>query len=1240
MKKRILPLLLCLALTAVLVSGCTQEEAPGGGNTGSGTVTYADYIGGDKIFSVQSGDIYEKFVQDEGWCASPLIYQSMSEVAEAVRLGRADAAMMTEDAVAALVESGVYGDLLFLEVPREVITMDTAPVFHDPALAEQFSAFLDVIKSDGTLDEMNARYLDGLPAYEDIPEIVLTGENGTLTAADTGSYPPMSYVGEGGELLGYDIELTRRFAAYLGMDVTISTMAYDAVLPSVVSGHTDMSACFYVITDERAASATFSEPVMSLGAVLAVKNPGGSTTQLSTGNKAATYEDYVGKRFSILTGSLFDEVADRYFSASEKLYFNNTVEEIEAVSLGRTDAALMDSVVAAQALFSGEYDGLTALPVPIAELDLEYGVFSADQGIIDQYNLFLEEITADGTLRAMQQRWLEADAFSAEMPDIPLTGENGTLTAAIMATYPPFTFLGEDGAYSGFDIEQLRRFAAWLGMDLELHEMDFSALITYTASGKADIAGSVYITDERREAVIFGEPDYVSQTVLVVKAQGANTRDYTWFTGKTVGAIIGGMFDTVVAEFGAIPVMYQEGTAPLEDVRLGRLDGYSGDLTALNVTAAEPGNENMEVIPVPESFFSGPMGAFSTYENQALVDEFNAYLATLEADGTLEEMRSRWFDGVPDLTAPMPDLTYSGEKGVLRVAVTGTSIPFDYVGANDELKGYSVELMNRFAAHAGYTLEYSSMDFGGLIPAVVGGRADIAISCVSISEERAQSVLFSDPVFYDQIGIITMKETGATTELTYKDFVGGTFAIKTGTIYDAISADLMQSSDTLYFEDYTSIYEAVKNGRVDAGMRGYTATVMSLYEEAYSDLSVIALPEELHSNPIGAISMDQAVIDEFNAFLAEIRANGTLDEMNVRWFDDFTPYDIPAMPDIPLSGENGTLTVAISSDYMPFSFLGDNGVNMGFDIELALRFAAYSGKNIEFVDMAFSGLLPYVVSEKADLAVSDITITEERKKSVLFTDSYFTDFSGIIYRSDYGAAAVETEAAGGGFFAWLTTAIERNLITEGRWKMIVNGLGVTMTISFLAQILGTVLGCLLCWVLTRKNRFVSGLGRVYSGLIHGLPMVVLLMISYYIIFGKTDISAVLIAVAAFALVEGAAVAMNLKGAIDTVDPVEIEAARSIGFSAFGAFLTVTLPQAVRRALPAYCNGFVELVKATAIVGYIAIQDMTRAGDIIRSRTYDAFFPLLFVALIYLVVTTLCVQVFKLIVRRINKGGAK
>jgi polar amino acid transport system substrate-binding protein len=236
-----------------------------------------------------------------------------------------------------------------------------------------------------------------------------------------------------------------------------------------------------------------------------------------------TYDDFYGKRFSILVGSIFDEVADEHFAPREKLYFNNVVEEIEAVKLGKTDAALLDNTAAAQSLESGAYPELTAIDVPIEGLDLPYGVFSTKQDIIDKYNAFLAEIEADGTLSQMQDRWLTSYALEAQMPDIKMPeNPSGTLTVAIMATYAPFTFLGQGGEFMGFDIEQMKRFADYMNMDVEFVDMDFGALLPYVASGKADIGGSVYATAERKEAFIFGNPDYVSKTVLVVKKPQAN----------------------------------------------------------------------------------------------------------------------------------------------------------------------------------------------------------------------------------------------------------------------------------------------------------------------------------------------------------------------------------------------------------------------------------------------------------------------------------------------------------------------------------------------------------------------------------------------------------------------------------------------------------------------------------------------------------------------------------------------
>jgi polar amino acid transport system substrate-binding protein len=340
------------------------------------------------------------------------------------------------------------------------------------------------------------------------------------------------------------------------------------------------------------------------------------------------------------------------------------------------------------------------------------------------------------------------------------------------------------------------------------------------------------------------------------------------------------------------------------------------------------------------------------------------------------------------------------------------------------------------------------------------------------------------------------------------------------------------------------------------------------------------------------------------------------------------------MPEIDLSGGNGTLTAATSGTRAPYSYLDGNGELTGFEIENVRRFAAYLGMDVHFDTMDFAALIPFVVSGKAQLGANWISITPERARSVTFSHPYYKTGSCLVTKKP--AEQGESGKEGADFITWLKNGVQNNLVQENRWKLIADGLGVTLTISVSALLLGTVLGCLVCFLLLRKTKWARIPASVYSAIIHGLPAVVLLMVFYYIVFGKSGVSSLLVAVAAFALVQGANIGGSLKNAIGTVDPVQIEAARSIGFTAFGAFRRVTLPQAVKVALPGYLNGFVELVKGTAIVGYIAIQDLSRAGDIIRSRTYDAYFPILFVALVYLAITLIMVSVFQLIIGRVTK----
>ena len=484
------------------------------------------------------------------------------------------------------------------------------------------------------------------------------------------------------------------------------------------------------------------------------------------------------------------------------------------------------------------------------------------------------------------------------------------------------------------------------------------------------------------------------------------------------------------------------------------------------------------------------------------------------------------------------------------------------------------------------------------------------------------------------------KENKITENMNYTDFKGQRIGVVTGSLMEGTT--LRIGSIPVAYNDSASGIEDVKQGRISGFMHTLVASKVITEELnkvnnrlASQSIEVIPIPKELYIIGIGGISINQNIITQFNEFFDNLRTDGVLQEIQDRWFTNFPDLKTP-LPNFPNSGANGVLRIAINSDAMPFVFSAENNTYSGYSIEIVLRFGAYLNRVVEFIDMDFSALIPYIVSGRADMGFQAIGITEERKRNVIFTDPIWEDQHAIIVLNNNKEANYSLSS----FISWIEISIERNLITDNRYKMIIDGLKVTMIISLFSQLLGTIFGSFICYLLERKNRLVRWLGKFYCGLINGTPMVVLLMITYYIIFGGTRISNITIAIMAFTMMTGASVAQILKGAIDTVDTVEIEAARSIGYSALKSFLKVTLPQAVKRAVPSYTKAFVELVKATAIVGFIAIQDLTRAGDIIRSRTYDAYFPILFIALIYLSVTTICVLLFKYLIDKMNSRGAK
>ena len=218
-----------------------------------------------------------------------------------------------------------------------------------------------------------------------------------------------------------------------------------------------------------------------------------------------------------------------------------------------------------------------------------------------------------------------------------------------------------------------------------------------------------------------------------------------------------------------------------------------------------------------------------------------------------------------------------------------------------------------------------------------------------------------------------------------------------------------------------------------------------------------------------------------------------------------------------------------------------------------------------------------------------------------------------------------------------------NFITDNRWLSLINGLAVTLKITFFAVILGFILGFGVAVVRnvydnTKKLKFLNLLCNIYLTVIRGTPVVVQLLIIYFVIFSSVRIDKSFAAILAFGINSGAYQAEIFRSGINSVPKGQMEAGRSLGFSYPQTMINIIMPQVIKNVLPTLANEFIVLMKETSVASYIALDDLTKAGDVIRSKTYSAMMPFLAVALLYLIMVMLFSYLVKLLERRLARSG--
>lgn len=442
------------------------------------------------------------------------------------------------------------------------------------------------------------------------------------------------------------------------------------------------------------------------------------------------------------------------------------------------------------------------------------------------------------------------------------------------------------------------------------------------------------------------------------------------------------------------------------------------------------------------------------------------------------------------------------------------------------------------------------------------------------------------------------------------DLEGARIGVQLGTTGDIYVSDYEGDEAGTTVERYNKgadAIQALKLGKIDCVVIDEQPGIEFVKQN--SNIRIIDEEFSLEDYAFCVSKENTELLAQINTAIEKLQADGTIDNIIKNYIG--TEEEIGAYPYVSkdVARTNGTLIIGTNAEFPPYEYYENNQIT-GIDMDIMRAVSDELGMDMQIEDMAFDSIIAAITSGKVNVGASGFTVTEDRKKNINFTDTYITTKQVIIV-CDGGST--------GGYS--LKEKLYDNFVKDNRYLYIVKGFGNTLIITLFAVMLGIVLGFLIAIVRTNHDRngelpILNAVCKVYLTVIRGTPVMIQLLIIYYVILASVT-NKIVVAAIAFGLNSAAYVAEIVRSGIMSVDVGQFEAGRSLGLNYSQTMQLIILPQAIKNILPALLNEVISLLKETSISGYIGLMDLTKGGDIIRSNTYEAFLPLIAVAIIYL-----------------------
>ncbi|MDO4175315.1 MAG: ABC transporter permease subunit [Eubacteriales bacterium] len=700
---------------------------------------------------------------------------------------------------------------------------------------------------------------------------------------------------------------------------------------------------------------------------------------------------------------------------------------------------------------------------------------------------------------------------TAQAADVVTVGTN--------AEFPPFEYINNDGEPDGFDIAVIKAIGEAEGFEVKVTNMEFKSLIASLSTGSLDaVIAGMTVTEERQQSVDFSDSYYTAKQCIIVPVDSDIT-ELADLNGKKVAVQEGttgdilctpGEDNDVITDAGTEVQRFKKGTDAVVALNNGGVDAVVIDKNpAENFVANNKGKLKMIEDDTTTEEYAIAVGKGNT----ELMEKINRGLATIKEDGTFDQLVAEYIGGEEEEASADAELT-------ITVGTNAEFPPFEYMNDNGEPDGFDIAIIKAIGEAEGFDVNITNMEFKSLIASLSTGSLDAVIAGMTVTEERQQSVDFSDS-YYTATQCIVVPQDSDITSLA--DLNGKKVAVQEGTTGDILCTPAEdnvitdENTEVQRFKKGTDAVVALNNGGVDAVVIDKNPAE-NFVKNNQDKLKLIEDDTSTEEYAIAVGKGNTELLEKINSGLATIKEDGTFDALVEEYIND---------SDTEEDAERGFLA------------------------------------NLKYV---------------------------------------FVDTNG--------------------------------------YQLMLKGLGVTIGISACAGILGILLGFILALMKlteTRRKRKTlwSRIAGVYIDVIRGTPSMVQLLIMFMVIFRSRY--AVVAAILSFGINSAAYVAENIRGGILAVDIGQMEGGRSLGFTYGETMRYIVLPQAIKNVIPALGNEMITLVKETSIVGYVAIVDLTKAGDFIVSRTYQAFLPLIAVAIVYYIVVKLMTWALAIIERRLRQS---